>query len=80
MIWIISSLVNALWRSITDVLQGHTTGRSARQYALDEVHVYANGKIVASTADVTSASLDLSLTATLRLHAGGKLEVSLASK
>ena len=56
-------------------VQGHTTGRSARQYAMDEVHVYADGKVIAATADVTAASLNLALTSTMRLHAGGKLEV-----
>ena len=57
-------------------LQGFSTGKNAREFAFDNVQLYADGSITSDFVEEFEPSISIDITDTLRMHAGSKILVS----
>ena len=58
-------------------LQGFSTGKNAREFAFDNVQLYADGSITSDFVEEFEPSISIDITDTLRMHAGSKISVCL---
>ena len=56
-------------------LQGFSKGYDLREYAFDNIQIYADGSMSSDYADEFDPSFTLHINQTLRMHAGSKIQV-----